>query len=103
MDMRAASFSQCDEDVSSSQIMLSFHPSPIKILAGSFFLLFWGLCQIILKPLKNQLPGIAKKILKMMYNQRRFAFPDIKCSQTLLIKTMWLLAQGHTIEWNRIV
>ena len=60
---------------------VSFHPSPINIITWSFFLLFGGLCQIILTLLKNQLSGIAKKILKMMYNQRRFAFQDIKCTQ----------------------
>ena len=60
---------------------VSFHSSPINIIAWSFFLLFGVLCQIILTLLKNQLSAIAKKILKMMYNQRRFAFPDIKCTQ----------------------
>lgn len=99
-----ASFSQCDKDVSSFQNNVSFHLIPINISAGVFFLSsFYGMCQIILKFLKNKLAGIAKKILKMIYNQRRFAFLDIKCTQTMLIKTMWLLVQEHTVEWDRIV
>lgn len=35
------------------------------------------MCQVILKYLKNKLAEIAKKILKIMYNEKKFAFPDI--------------------------
>jgi hypothetical protein len=83
--------------------MYHFTPSYNQHLSWGFLSSFFGMCQIVLKYLKNKLAGIAKKILKMMYNERRFAFPDIKCTQMMLIKTMWFWVQEHTHAWNRVV
>lgn len=97
-------FSLSVTDVGFSHKNVSSHPIPVSISAVACLLSsFFGMCQIILKFLKNKLAGIAKKILKMMYNQRRFAFPDRRCTPIMLITTTWLSVQEQTVEWNRRV
>lgn len=54
MELSDANFSSCDKDVRSFQNNVSFHPLSNQPLSWAFLSSFLGMCQIILKFLKNK-------------------------------------------------
>lgn len=74
-----------------SKIMCHFTPFQSASQLGFSFFFFWNVSNYS-QILEESAGWNCHKILKMMYNQGRCAFPDKKCTQTMLIKTMVISA-----------